>query len=220
LIAARITAAMFAASCGAAYPAGGHHDVDDATILAPGHCQIEAWVLRGRRSNLALQHIGPACNFGGLEWGLNVDRVRLDGERSDGVGPQVKWVLDPAAKRLSLGAVLGVTWLSHGPAKPLVTGYVPATWWLGTDGEVQLNANLGQDKGIEGVHFGRWGIGVDWTVNDRLVLTAERRLQFAQELSRLGARLNLTPLVSVDLSVGRNANARLGALGLNWEWDR
>ena len=31
-------------SAGAACAAGGHFDIDDASVLAPGRCQVETWV--------------------------------------------------------------------------------------------------------------------------------------------------------------------------------
>jgi len=205
---------------GHALAAGGHHDVDDATVLETGHCQVETWVFSGRSPALTAQHIGPACNFGGLEWGLNLDRVRQQGNRVNSLGPQVNWVVDPAAKRLSVGLAAGLTWRDRGPRRPVTSFYVPATLWLGNEGQWQLHANVGHDDDPSDGHFQRWGAGVDWTLNDRVVLTAERRAQFGQSLTRAGLRVNLTPLASVDFSLGRGGDTRLLAIGFNWEWER
>lgn len=213
-----VFACGLAALAGPALAAGGHHDVDDATVLDPGHCQVETWALSGRGPSLAARHLGPACNLGGLEWGLNIDRVRQDGLAATSLGPQLKWVADPAARRLSVGLVGGLTWRSGGPRRPVGGVYLPATLWLGGEGQWQLHANLGHDDDPGNGRFRRWGTGVDWVVNDRWVFTAERRALFGQQLSRAGLRFNLTPLASTDLSLARGGDARVVALGFNWEW--
>jgi hypothetical protein len=80
--------------------------------------------------------------------------------------------------------------------------------------------NVGADHDVRLGHYRRWGLGADWSATDRLTLIAERREALAQRLTRVGARWAVTPLVSVDASVGRAGETRLFALGLNWEWER
>jgi hypothetical protein len=52
---------------------------DDATILEPKACQLEAWV---DRSRVATDFwAAPACNFGGhVEWQLGASRTHTDGQ--------------------------------------------------------------------------------------------------------------------------------------------
>ena len=63
-------------------------------------------------------------------------------------------------------------------------------------------------------------LGADWSVTERVTLTAERRELLGQALTRIGTRYAVTPLVSIDASVARAGEARIWTLGLNWEWAR
>jgi len=216
----RAAAALLCLAGGAARAAGGHYDVDDATILEAGHCQVETWSLSARRPGQQALHLGPACNLGGLEWGLNADRLRADDSRLDSGGVQVKWVADPAAKRLSVGAALGVARHLVGDRRPLVTAYLPLTVWTGTEGQLQWHLNLGQDRDPTSGVWRRWGLASDWTVSDQLGFTAERRFQLGHGLTRVGVRWNLDALTSIDFSGGADAGTRMLGVGFTWEWAR
>jgi len=216
----RALAAILLAGAVEAHAAGGHFDVDDATALAPGRCQVETWLLAGRSPSSTFVHVGPACAWGGIEWGLNADRVRIDGARGDTLGPQAKWVVDVLAKRLSTGAAVAATWRTEGTSRPIATGYVPVTAWFGENQQLQLNLNAGRDHDPIAGSFRRWGIGADWTASDRWMLTAERRSVLSQALTRIGARWYLTPLASIDASVARAGGMRLLGVGFSWELER
>ena len=96
-----------------AHAAGGHHSIDDATILDPGQCQVETWFERTRDGAARVWHLGPACRVGAVELGLNVDALRVsDGGRVDVAGIQAKWA-HPLNDALSIGAVVSST---PGPA--------------------------------------------------------------------------------------------------------
>ena len=203
-----------------AHAAGGHHEVDDATVLDPGRCQVEAWAIDGRQPALRALHLGSACRFGPIEWGLGLDGLRQGGKGATSAGPQLKWVSELIPQRLAVGFVTGTTWQLHGKALAVTTTYVPMTAWLGPGGSLQLHANLGQDREAGVGVRRRWGVAMDWSVDDKLLLTAERRSQLAQALTRCGARWNLTPLSSLDFSVGRGSGATLIAIGFSQEWQR
>jgi len=52
---------------------------DDATILEPKACQLEAWVDRSRVATDSWA--APACNFGGhIEWQFGASRTHADGQ--------------------------------------------------------------------------------------------------------------------------------------------
>jgi hypothetical protein len=189
-------------------------------MLAPGHCQVETWFVDSRRPTGWLAHVGPACHAAGVEWGLNADRAQAEGVRADLVGPQAKWVADIVAQRLAAGAVLGVAWRTQGPVGTLATAYVPLTAWVGPQEELQLNLNLGRDRDSQAGGFRRWGVGADWSLGDRFVLTVERREILGQRLSRAGVRWNLGPTMSIDASLARAGDTQLVGLGFNWEWTR
>lgn len=203
-----------------ALAAGGHHDVDDATVLDAGHCLVEAWAMQWHGPSSQLQHLGSACHLAGVEWGMNLDRLRDGQHDTELIGPQAKLAWELLPQRLSLGASLGVSWRSRGDGRALIGAALPLTLWLGPDGALQLHANLGQDRDPAAGVFRRLGIAADWSVNTRWVLTAERRFQFGAALSRAGLRFNLDALSSLDLSLARGSGQRVLALGYSVEWAR
>jgi hypothetical protein len=212
-----IAATLLAAAAAGATAAGGHHDVDDATVLAPQRCQLEAWLMAGRSPSAEIAHLGTACRFAALEWGLNADRVRIDGLPADTLGPQAKWAVDLAGGQLAVGAVLSAVWRTSGPAGTVITAYVPGTARVGT---VQLHVNVGRDHDRAAGGFRRWGVAADWAAGESLTFTTERRSIFGQPLTRAGVRFALSPQSSVDASVAVGGDTRWIALGLNWEWAR
>lgn len=213
----RLIAASLILVARGAGAAGGHFDVDDATMLDSGHCQVEVWAFDGRSPRAEFLHVGPACHWAGIEWGLNADRIRIAGERDDTIGPQAKWVVDLIDKRLAAGAVLAASWRTGTTGGPIVNAYVPVSIWTGP---VQINLNLGRDHDPRTGGFRRWGAGADWTLNDTFMVTLERRSAFAQALTRYGVRYSLTPLASIDVSVARAGELRLVGIGFNVEWAR
>ena len=88
--------------------AGGHFDVDDAGMLAPGECQYEVWGGHGTPRSIDFAHLGPACRVGPVELGLNVDWAKGDFDRVDLLGPQVKWVFFGQEEGASLAVALSV----------------------------------------------------------------------------------------------------------------
>jgi hypothetical protein len=208
--------------------AGGHFDVDDAGTLDPGQCQYEAWASRHRATGgepVRGLHLGPACRVGPVELGVNIDRFSVRGERSTVVaGPQVKWTFfgqqaeAPLAAALSVSANFDVT---HGGR----TGgqfVVPVTW-RATE-SLQLHANFGADwLPVTGARTGRGGLAVEWALYPHMSLIAERNRAFGLWTSRVGARFNLTPLISIDVSASRTGSGeervRGVVIGLNHAFD-
>lgn len=214
---------LFAASlllaAATARAAGGHFEVDDATVLATGHCAAETWLTTERGPAARTQHLGPACRWGASEWGLNLDRS-ASGGHTTATGAQWKWVADPAARRFSVGAVAAAG-REAGSARGWQTSwYVPATVWLGQEGEVQMHFDAGHDHDPQTGGHGRAGAAVDYVLSDPWMLTVERRTLLGHWLSRGGLRYALTPFLSFDASVAGQAGRRVLALGVNWEWER
>ncbi len=207
--------------------AGGHFDVDDAGTLDPGQCQYEVWAGRiGGVSAQRFQHLGPACRFGPIEWGLNLDRAATAGSTGLFVGPQLKWTFfgqaadAPLSAALSGGAVFDAT---HGRGGERAGGQfvVPVSWQVAP--VVLIHVNVGSDWAVgTGARTGRGGAAGEWALNPTLSLIAERNRAFAQWTTRAGLRVNVTPLVSIDLSVARTGpeGAHSVVLGLNHAFDR
>ena len=186
--------------------AGGHFDVDDATVLAPQRCQVEFWVLRGEAARLG--HLGPACRVGTVELGLTLERLSEDTQLDTIVGGQAKWVA-PLAPQIDIGLVAAAS-RDTTRGINLWTAYVPLTWSVGET--VVLHANLGLDWLGQRGQSTRLGIAGEWTMDARVSLLAERFRLFDALATRGGMRVALGENANVDFS-----GARLSGSG-RWIW--
>jgi hypothetical protein len=84
---------------------GGHHAVDDATILQRGRCHVESWAEFGRSSDY-FATLSPACHVGGLEWTLGLEQERADGASTWRLAPQLKAAWPLGQSRWAAGAVV------------------------------------------------------------------------------------------------------------------
>ncbi len=206
---------------GASAHAAGHFDIDDAATLDPGQCQYETWWGRTGPEPVIGFHLGPACRIGPVELGFNLDRLSTLGVRTVTGGPQIKWNF--------FGPAPDATWsaaVSAGTVSDFRTGgrtggqlVLPVTWR--PTPELQIHANLGADWAPgTGQRTARGGLACEWALNDTLSLIAERSRVSRLWTSRVGARLNLTPLISLDLSASRTGpqGVRGVVIGLNHEF--
>lgn len=205
--------------------AGGHFDVDDAGTLDPGQCQYETWYGRAGPEPVTDFHVGPACRVGPVELGLNLDRFRAAGEpNAFAIGPQIKWTWFGQAPdaRFSGAVSAGATRDRTHRGKPGRQLVFPFTWRVADS--LQVHANLGADwVPVSGARTARGGLGTEWALNERVSLLAERNLAFGLWTSRVGARVSLTPLVSIDLSTSQTSRSGPGHtrgffVGLNHEF--
>lgn len=199
--------------------AGGHHAVDDATILDAGQCQVELWT--ERQAGDQLQHLGPACHLFGVELGLHLDRNVIAQRSAPGTaGVQVKWAheLQPG---LSLGALWAADW-QHGATRSATqTLLLPLTWQ--PHDTLAVHLNVGREFHPQAADVARHGVALEWQPVARWQLLAERWHDATPLRQRVGLRLLASDAVSVDLS---RATARGGelparwALGVNWAFAR
>lgn len=215
---------LLAAEAGAA----GHFDVDDAGTLDPGHCLIEAWAgrLRGPAS-LGFQHLGGACAVGPVELGLNLDRAASpDAASAVFGGPQIKWTFlgrEPEAAWSAAVALAGTVDLRHG-GRPGAQFVLPLSWRASD--ALSVLGNVGVDWATRsGIATSRRGAALEWSCTDRLTLIAERHRSFDLWTSRLGARIAIAPLTTIELSASRSGTVDGGRLrsvviGLNREFSR
>jgi hypothetical protein len=200
--------------------AGGHFDVDDATVLDPGRCQVEAWVARAPKADATIAHLGPGCRLGPVEVGVNLDRVSVSGNGRTLLGPQLKWVVDPLVDKLSAGIAWSAGYDLTNRGRPTQTLYVPVTWWAAD--KFWVHANLGLDRNAQGERWRRQGLSGEWAASDQFTVIAERVKFVGDWTSRLGGRVNVNEMLSVDLSaarVGPRAE-RVYVIGLNREFAR
>lgn len=226
IVAFAIVPALSLAASGACQAAGGHHSVDDASILDAGQCQLETWFERETANARQLQHLGPACRLGALEIGLNADRVRLGAVDSSGsetsttFGLQLKWAA-ALSEQLSIGAELAGRWQGRSADYQGGTVVLPLSWQLSEP--LALHLNLGRDVGPDRLTGGggraHLGAALEWSPRESWTWVAERYREGGLNYGRLAGRWTLGPAVSLDLSraqgLGRNGPAAWWTLGLN-----
>lgn len=215
------TLALLAAAVPRAQAAGGHHSIDDAAILEPGQCQVEAWIDRETGGVRTLRHAGPGCRIGAVELGLNLDSVRTDGSGSTTmVGAQLKWVR-AIGEGWSAGVVLAIAGQDRSSHYLGSTLVVPVTWQASETLLVHVNA--GRDFLHARPDSDRLGMALEWTPLAVWSFVAERFKEGGGNFWRAGVRWTATPSTSVDLSHARGLQAGAPGwwtLGVNWVFDR
>jgi len=203
------------------HAAGGHHAVDDAAILDPGQCQIEAWADRERGRVRTLMHLGPACRVGAVELGLNLDRVRVHAVGSVTIaGPQFKWAAS-LGNGLSAGLAVAANWQDRSPSYLGSTIVLPVTWQAGET--VLVHVNAGRDLRAHASDDTRAGAAIEWTPHSSWSFVAERFREGRTNFWRAGARWVFDPALNLDLSHARSLDGKVPAwwtLGLSWVFDR
>lgn len=184
-----------------AQAAGGHHAVDDATMIEPGQCEFETWLDRARRGGRTLLHAGAGCRVGPVELGLGWDRERTAvASTSTGLSPQLKWTTQ-VAPQWSTGIVLWSTWRQGGDSRAGYQGstlLVPVTWQPAPSLAVHLNA--GRDFNRTGPDGHRAGAALEWTPVTSWSLVGERYREGGASFWRLGTRWAPSATWSLDLS--------------------
>ena len=180
-----------------AWAAGGHHAVDDASILEPGACELEGWFDRSS-GGARLLHAGAGCRVGPVELGVAAEHERQSGASQTGYGVGVKWARE-VAPGLSIGASAGPAWQAR--ARPRYQGATVALLasWAATD-SVNLHANLGRDLLHRATDEARAGVSVDWTFREGWQVMAERYRQEGSHFVRAGLRWEAAKDWTVDLS--------------------
>jgi hypothetical protein len=215
----RIAPAALVLTALQAQAAGGHHAVDDASLLEPGECQLETWADRTAGGTRSTMHLGPACRLGAVELGLNLDRTRGAGAAST-AGLQLKWAT-PVSDTLSLGAVVSASWPARLTSAPRRTGVLLATWepaqaW-------RVHANAGRDFQPGAPSSTHAGAALEWQTTPAVSFVAERFREGGGDHGRVGARWALSTAISVDLSRAAGWRGRAPAwwtVGLTWAGPR
>jgi hypothetical protein len=184
----------------AALATGGHHAVDDATILDPGRCHVETWI-EMRRGSDYFANLGPTCNVGGLEWSLALERERTEGASAWGLAPQVKAAWPIGDSDWSVGAVLAFLRSNESRRWETTTAVVPVSL---VTMSFELHFNLGYDWQRGAADDWRYGV----SVVRKLVAPVEGIVELFNEArtwhGQLGMRWN-SPRegLSMDLSIAQ-----------------
>ncbi|WP_155831716.1 hypothetical protein [Hylemonella gracilis] len=204
-----------------AQAAGGHHAVDDATILAPRACVADAWV---GDSATTLLHLGASCGVGPVEVGLSAEHERSLNSDSDypsqtGLGLGLKWAhaVDPEVG-LGLSYELGLDARPFPPEYALSSFNGLFTWtpsWSARR-EYALHLNIGTDivdgrNGGGDEDYSRWGVALEWTPDGARLpammtdmgqwsFIGERFRRFEADYLRLGLRIGVGRNGNIDIS--------------------
>lgn len=200
----------------AACAAGGHHGVDDASILDPGQCQFEVWAEHS--SAYRLTHAGPACRVGPVEAGIGMDRRTDSGSASTSTlwSPQIKWAT-PLGDELAVGAVWTLTWQSPAPRQTTHALLLPVSWQPRPS--LAFHLNVGRDFPKDGNSVTRRGAAVEWQPHPRWQGLAEWLDDGLRANRRLGLRFSVNNKMSLDLAQARWMDPPHNpwwTLGLNW----
>lgn len=204
-----------------AQAAGGHHAVDDASILEPDQCSLETWAERQTGGDRTLIHVGPSCRVGPVELGLNLEREKFRGiDGKTVLGPQIKWAYS-LTDDLSIGVVAAASFSTASSSYVASSVVVPLTWRVAPS--LAAHANYGRDLVRNGPNLPRGGLALEWSPTDTWSFVGERFVQARAHSSRLGARWTVTPGLSLDISRARSQGAAgpgWVTVGLNWELER
>ncbi|HSH90538.1 MAG TPA: hypothetical protein VK996_11185 [Ramlibacter sp.] len=214
----RAAAAMFlmAASCGGAIAAGGHHAVDDASILEPGVCELESWFTRSHGGERLL-HAGAGCRVGPVELGVAGEYARQGGASQAGYALQAKWAAG-IAEGLSVGASLTPATQAHVRPRYQGTTVSALVTWAAQE-RVALHANIGRDFVHRGADQNRSGVSAEWTIREGWSLVGERYYENRTHYARAGARWAISEKWSADLSRAqrlRGPGESSWTLGMSW----
>lgn len=207
------------ATANAARAAGGHHAVDDASMLDPGQCQLEIWVEHSPAHRLT--HAGPGCRLGPVEAGFSLDRSADNGDKWQTLwSPQIKWAT-PLTAQLAVGAVWTLSWQSPAPRQTARSILLPVTWQ--PHSSLALHLNLGRDfpKSVNRVI--RRGAAMEWQALPQWQALAEWFDDGQQGRRRLGLRHSWSDQVSLDLrrvDSTSHPHRPWWTLGVNWTFGR
>lgn len=213
-----VVAACLAMS-GAVHAAGGHHGVDDASILEPGTCELESWFTRASAGERLL-HAGAGCRVGPVELGAAAESARDPSGHAMAYGLQVKWAAE-IAPGLSGGFSLSPGWQAH--VRPRYQGTTLAALLTWAREDIALHANLGRDLVHGAPDENRSGVAAEWFPALGWSLMAERYVESATHFMRAGVRWAATEHLTVDLSRARRlrgAGSSNWTLGATWLIDR
>lgn len=216
----RVAAAIAACcACSGTWAAGGHHAVDDATILGRGDCEQENWYSRAP-SGERLLHAGVNCRVGPVELAGAAEAAREDGRSATQWNVEVKWARE-VADGFSVGLDLQPTWVTHRSPRYAATRFAAlATWAPSVQWALHANAGRHFLHGEKDLPNG--GVAVEWMPVPRWSLVLERYLELETHLVRAGARWAAGRVWTVDLSYAKKLGGPIPSfwtLGLSFDLD-
>ena len=209
--AGRALAALAAAcACAGAQAAGGHHGVDDASILARGACEQETWASRAQGGE-RLVHAGLNCGVGPVELAGAGEYARADDGSATGWALEVKWAHE-LAEGFAVGLDLQPRWAAHQRPRHAATRFAALATWNVTQ-ELALHANAGLDFVRSDRDLPNGGVAMEWAPVPRWSFVLERFLDSETHFVRAGARWAAGRRWTIDFS---HAHRLSGAIPSTW----
>lgn len=196
----RARAAVLALACGctaAAQAAGGHHGVDDASILGPRECGQENWFSRGK-AGAQLLHAGLNCGVGPVELAAAYERFREPGEdKVTRWNLEAKWA-HALSDSLAIGADVMPYWQSPGSRYAGTQVYGVVTWKASE--RLAVHADFGRDlkRGEAGQRIA--GVALEYMHDKKRSFVLERYEEQRTQYVRIGPRWTIVDAVTLDLS--------------------
>ena len=191
---------------------GGSYLVDDASVVGAGHCQVESWLRAWSQGSDGLWTV-PACGVGAVEFGLALDRQQ--GAPGVGVSPALKWQLrNGDASGIGLAVAVNSTYQNG--RRTTSQAYASSSFGLDDARSFMVNLNLGVDqKRGKGAHALE-GVGIEYALDDRWSLLAERLWSHQGISDQAGVRMTVGN-ATVDLVAGRQrATDRSHWFNIGW----
>jgi hypothetical protein len=186
-----------------ALSAGGGFAVDNAGVDDAGTCKIEAWASFSHRHDF-VGAVAPACSVSlgqPVEFGLQYDRLKFDGNWASGLLLKAKTAIIPFPDEARFGIAI-----SGGSAIVLPSGET-AAWFINVPvsfrvaDPLQINIHLGGlwDRIADERRF-TWGVGFEFSISEPFTLIGE---VFSITARTTGAQLGLryTPHEKVDFDI-------------------
>ena len=203
-------AALVLSAAPSAFAAGGHHAVDDASILQGGECEAEGWFTRVRGGERRL-HAGVQCGVAGVELGVAAESARAGGSSQTGWGLELKWARE-VADTVSVGVSVAPGWQQRAQPRHQGTTLNGLVTWT-PHADWALHANAGRDFVYRGADENRYGASAEWSPRAGWTLMAERYREEASHFVRAGVRWAAGANWSVDFS---RAHRLAGPSPSNW----
>jgi hypothetical protein len=204
-----VTAALaLAASHGAALAIGGAFAVDNAGVDDAGACKVEAWASAARNGDRVFA-VAPACAVPlgqPVEFGLQFDRVRFDGEWASAGSLNAKTSLIPLTGHAHFGVAISgaAVWSFQADEIAAYLVIVPFSFRIAEPLSVNVQVGGLWERSTGHNHL-TWGAGFELALTPQLTFVGEL-FSFASTHRGAQAGLRYTPheKIDFDLIYGHN----------------
>jgi hypothetical protein len=176
---------------------GGSYNVDDASVVGAGKCQLESWLREWSHGSNGVYAV-PACGAGPVEFGVTLNTGH--GTFGPGVNPSIKWQLrNGDDKGIGVAVATAATWIRG--RQDDAQAYVATTFGLDDARRFMVALNVGADRARGESTHALYGFGLDYALTTRWTLLVERLWTHRTITSQGGVRLAFGES-SLDVVVG------------------